>query len=995
MHLLIDLQACQTPASRQRGVGRYSLSLARAMAEQSVGCHRVSLLLSDRFPDTVASLRESFLPLVGADNIHIMALPPGCRDALALNLSRTRVAEKLRDQMIRQIRPDVVHVASIFEGFGEDAVSSLESPAGVGPLMVATLYDLIPYLNPEVHLADSYTRRWYLRRLQQLRNADVLLAISESARREALEVLERPVDSVVNISSAIDSHFAPVSLAFEETEALRDRYGLQRPFVLYTGGVGFRKNIEGLIQAFALLAPEWRAGHQLVIVCSIREVERDRLQKLARRLGLKGTDLVFTGYVPDRDLVVLYNLAKLFVFPSFHEGFGLPVLEAMACGTPTIASDRSSLPEVVGLTEALFDPENPESIAALLQRGLEDDDFRTQLSRHGLERATCFSWRESASRALRAIERRLAQHQPYSKSTVNYSWTNKPRLAYVSPLPPQRSGIADYSAALLPELARFYEIELISDESDLSDKHLVACFPVRSSEWFLANSERYHRVLYHVGNSHFHIGMLNLMRCVPGVVMLHDYYLSGMLHHAQQLGLEPAALSRAVISSHGYPALRDIHQMGSSALDRYAANAPVLHGALSVLTHSRYAQQLAVQDYGALFTEKIQRIPFPCRIPAAACRVKARARLKIAPEIFVVCSFGFLTPTKLNLELIQAWQLVGLDNDTEAQLVFVGDHASGLYGEELEELIRNLPNVHITGYTQASDYQDWLAAADLGVQLRSSSRGETSAALFDCLRYGLATVYNAHGSAAELPENIGFRLPDILTVDQLAAALQHLRLYEEARVALSSRAVNFLREEHHIATVAHGYWQAVESAYGDSGLASEAALLDDIATLIAGEGSAWSDQELSAVARCVTLNRRHDLPPPRLYLDISTCNGADLSRLQCLLHQPMLHPWRLECIHYEEGRWRTARNRVAAEVGLSETLPEDDVIPAAHDAWLSVQGAGSHVPPFAWHETPALYLRRTGILDVSGEVAAECLDVWLQDAYPVSATASAGIRPLV
>lgn len=979
MHLLIDLQACQTPGSRQRGVGRYSLALARTMAEQAMGRHRVSLLLSDRFPETVVELRETFSPLVGGENIHIMALPPGCRDALALDASRTRVAEKLRYDMIRQIAPDVVHIANIFEGFRDDAVATAESPAGEGPLVVATLYDLIPYLNPDVYLADNYTRRWYLRRLQQVRNVDVLLAISESARQEAIQVLERSADSVVNISAAVDSHFAPASLSAENVELLRARYGLQRPFVMYTGGVGFRKNIEGLIKAFALLAPECRSSHQLVIVCSIREVERDRLQKLARRHGLKDTDLIFTGYVPEPDLVALYNLAKLFVFPSFHEGFGLPVLEAMSCGTPTIAADRSSIPEVVGLAEALFDPHSPDSIAALLQRGLEDDAFRVRLSRHGLERAKCFSWRNSASQALRAIEKRLRQHTQVGEPepTVDRSWPNKPRLAYVSPLPPQRSGIADYSAALLPELARFYEIELINDERDLSDNNLVACFPVRTSDWFLANNGRYHRVLYHIGNSHFHIGMLNLMRCVPGVVMLHDYYLSGMLKHAQQLGLEPSALSRALMGSHGYPALHDV-QKDSSASDRYAANIGVLQGALRVLTHSRYSQQLAAQNYGTLFAQKIQRIPFPCRIPASVCQAAARARLKIDSDTFVVCSFGFLTPTKLNLELVQAWQLAGLNTNAKARLVFVGDHTSGLYGERLEEVTRNLPNVSITGYTRASEYQDWLVAADLGVQLRTSSRGETSAALFDCLRYGLATLYNAHGSAAELPQGVGFRLPDAFSIDELAAALRQLWLHSETRDALSRRAVEFLREEHHNAKVAHRYWHTIESAYGDSTLASEAALLDDIAAFLAGEDNTWSDWEFGTVASCVVLNRRQELPPPRLYLDISACSDTDLSQIHPLLRRPLAAPWRLECVHYHEGRWRTARKRIASGLGLPETLPEEDVIPAAHDAWLAIQGEDNRLSPFHRHETPALYLWRTGSFDAAAKVTAECVDAWLQ-----------------
>jgi hypothetical protein len=173
MHLLIDLQACQTTGSRTRGIGRYSLSLARAMAEHGAGAHQVSLLLSDRFPETVASLRSTFAPLIGDANIHVMAVPGGCREVDTANAARLRLAERLRRHAIGQIRPDCVHVASLFEGLIDDAVCSVEPLINDRTLTAVTLYDLIPYLHAKVYLADANARRWYYRRLQWLRNADL------------------------------------------------------------------------------------------------------------------------------------------------------------------------------------------------------------------------------------------------------------------------------------------------------------------------------------------------------------------------------------------------------------------------------------------------------------------------------------------------------------------------------------------------------------------------------------------------------------------------------------------------------------------------------------------------------------------------------------------------------------------------------------------------------------------------------------------------------
>ncbi len=129
-------------------------------------------------------------------------------------------------------------------------------------------------------------------------------------------------------------------------------------YFLYTGGVDFRKNMEGLIRAHGALAPALRARHQLVIVCRMNDHQREHYLAEARRCGSED-DVLLTGYVSDDTLHGLYEASRVFVFPSFYEGFGLPIVEAVACGAPVIASARSSLPEVTPSGEGLFDPESP------------------------------------------------------------------------------------------------------------------------------------------------------------------------------------------------------------------------------------------------------------------------------------------------------------------------------------------------------------------------------------------------------------------------------------------------------------------------------------------------------------------------------------------------------------------------------------------------------------------------------------------------------------
>ena len=173
---------------------------------------------------------------------------------------------------------------------------------------------------------------------------------------------------------------------------------------MYTGGIDHRKNIEGLIRAYSLLPKPIRAGHQLAIVCSIQPPSRTALETLAKEKGLTANELVLTGFVPEEDLLTLYNLCKAFIFPSWHEGFGLPALEAMSCGRAVIGANTSSLPEVIGRDDALFDPMNDTAIAEKLAQVLTDDAFRSELEQHGLEQAKLFSWDASAQRAIAAFE---------------------------------------------------------------------------------------------------------------------------------------------------------------------------------------------------------------------------------------------------------------------------------------------------------------------------------------------------------------------------------------------------------------------------------------------------------------------------------------------------------------------------------------------------------------------------------------------------------------
>lgn len=402
MRIVIDLQGAQS-ASRFRGIGRYSLSLALAMVRQA-GEHEIWLALNGAFPESILSIRHAFDGLIPLERIRIFEVPAPLSEDKPSNTWRARAAEKIREHFLQQLKPDVVHVASLFEGYLDDAVTSIGTYAPELCTAV-TLYDLIPLLNQRDYLANRTQRDYYLRKVQSLKGAGLLLAISEASRGEAIEALQWPQHQVVIISAAADGNFRPLALTAERIHKLREHYGLERNLVMYTpGGVDSRKNFEGLISAYSMLSSALRAQHQLVIVGKITADRRYYMQELARQAGLNKDELVLTGYLSDEELIEFYNLARLFVFPSKHEGFGLPALEAMACGAPVIGSNCTSVPEVIGMHEALFDPYSPSSIAIKMAQALEDQTFRNKLSVHGLQQAKNFTWDACAQRTIQALE---------------------------------------------------------------------------------------------------------------------------------------------------------------------------------------------------------------------------------------------------------------------------------------------------------------------------------------------------------------------------------------------------------------------------------------------------------------------------------------------------------------------------------------------------------------------------------------------------------------
>ncbi|AEC21711.1 mannosyltransferase [Pusillimonas sp. T7-7] len=938
MRIVIDMQGAQSPGSRTRGIGRYTLSLAQAIVRNS-GSHEVLLALNGAFADTIEPIRGAFNDLLPQKNIRVWQLSGPVDQLDDNNNTRRRAAELAREAFLLSLTPDVVHISSIFEGCGDNSVTSIgEFSSGV-PTAV-TLFDLIPYIYRKPYLVHPPVELWYERKLDQLRRANLVLAISESSRQEGIQHLGFEPEAVVNISTASDPGFMQIEVDTELKQSLQQRYGIHRPFVMYTGGIDHRKNIEGLIRAYALLPKSLRNAHQLAIVCAVEAAKRTALEQLALQSGLDAGELVLTGFVPEQDLIVLYNLCTAFVFPSWHEGFGLPVLEAMHCGAPVIAANTSSLPEVVGLEDALFDPRSDKSIAAKLVQTLSDDAFRARLAQHGLVQATKFSWDDSARRAITAFEN-LHVKQAKSINVVRPLPTRRPILAFVSPLPPERSGIADYSAELLPELARYYDIEVVVAQKEVNSAWVNANSVLRSPQWLRSNAHQIDRVLYHFGNSVFHQHMFELLDDVPGTVVLHDFFLSGIYSHQEFHGSDAHIWTRELYTAHGYSAVRDRYQSKEIAdvVGRYPANLSVLQRAQGVIVHSEASRRLADEWYGRAFSELWATIPLLRVPPVLTDRIAARQALKLQKDDFVVCSFGMLYPTKLNHRLLEAWLASPLAKDERCVLVFVGENVGGEYGENLIQRIKasdTKSRIYITGWADPVVFRQYLTAADVGVQLRTLSRGETSATVLDCMNYGLPTIINANGSMADIDDSAAWKLPDTFDDAELIKALETLWKDSAKRADLGKRGKEVIRTQHNPRICAQRYAFAIEQYH----LRSEDQMGGLFKAIGKMEVNSLNNTDLMGISQSLAANFPLAAPMRQLLIDVSGLvvehkSSDGVNSEQKLLQELLACPpegFRVEPIFFdqEQGDYRYAKIFTSGLLNCSPSWATDDLIEAQY-----------------------------------------------------------------
>ncbi|MEA3408069.1 MAG: glycosyltransferase family 1 protein [Chloroflexota bacterium] len=266
---------------------------------------------------------------------------------------------------------------------------------------VLTVHDLSFMRHPE---CSSEALLDYLMEAvpRSVERADLVVADSESTRRDLMELLQVPDEKILVVYPGLESHFAPVDNDYLLPRLLQ-RYGVRYPYILAVGTLQPRKNFVRLIKAYDILVRYYQIPHKLVIVGNKGWLYGE-IEETIQNLGLEGR-VILTGFVKDQDLPYIYSAAEVFAFPSLYEGFGIPILEAMGCGTPVVTSSVSSMPEVAGDAALLVEPYDVEAMALTLWRLINDVQLQDELRLRGFKQARKFRWRDSAKKLVRAYRR--------------------------------------------------------------------------------------------------------------------------------------------------------------------------------------------------------------------------------------------------------------------------------------------------------------------------------------------------------------------------------------------------------------------------------------------------------------------------------------------------------------------------------------------------------------------------------------------------------------
>lgn len=761
MNIGLDATAMFGPLSKNRGIGNYSVSLFSTLISADKENEYFLLNCVDD---------SSFLPYLGdgTENFHeeilfcgknAEFLKNGCEEIYG-DIIRTFIERNNIDIFIITSPFDLKFIPYKREWFGNTLVCSI-------------VYDIIPYVMKKQYLKSKEEYDVYMNFVESIRFCDRYLVISESVRDDMVSCLGFDRDKIDVIYGAYDRHFRQVGISENEKAELFGRFGVKDGFIMCTGGDDYRKNIPGLIEAYSKLPEKLISAHQLVIVCKLSPDTQSKYREQIERLKLSGR-VIMTNFVSNDELVRFYNLAYLMAFPSRYEGFGLPVVEAWACGTPVLTSNNSSLGEVAGEGAVLVDPFDTADITRGLEYALTDAELDKMLEVGQKRLKEIFNWDNVASithdALIKAAETAMGKNSAggtggtggtastdSAKSAADSLGDARKRLAVFTPLPPLQSGISDYSEDIIRALSEWFDIDVFIDTGYTADCKFPSNVSVYPHTKYPGMNGKYFDTMYQMGNSEFHVYMYDYIERFGGTLVLHDYNMNGVVCMLQSTGKQKL-YERFVKADYSGEEAAGILSHGLT--QHTPLNGLVVNPAHRVIVHDIHLKKALI---GRNIGKKVFVIPHYAKPEAAPEDTESiRTRFGYSKDDIIFAAFGIIAESKRIIPLLKAFSRVH-DTEKNAKLLLCGKPVKA-FERELERFIAQnglKEYVNVTGFVNIDDFVSYIDICDVCFNLRYPYNGESSGSLARILAKGKPVVVNRIGSFDSVPDEACIKLPSV------------------------------------------------------------------------------------------------------------------------------------------------------------------------------------------------------------------------------------------
>lgn len=793
MRIGIDISVLQG-GSAQRGMGRYTLQQLIAVITDD---HEFILFHQPFAPTPVlptSLLKRENVTLVPFNFPEAQSLKGG-KFSLKGEEAYTQAVQKF----VAPYRLDLFHLTC----FDDNAYYYTPRSWAVCPL-VMTVYDLIPLLMSEVFLTNPEQRTSYMNALDLMKTATALIAISEDACQAVVKYLGVNEERVFIAPPYALSEFTPAPPSAPIPTIVKNIGGR---YLYAISSLGEHKNLKRLIQAFAALPADIKSGVKLVISAGL---ERHSLPpdftEMIKALDLEN-HLVWTPRLTDEQVIALYQHAVACPHISLIEGFGLPILEAMQCGTPVLTSNRGAMQEVAGAAARLVNPEDIADISLGLAEILTSPTLQTQLREAGLEQATSFN------------ETRLADN---TRSAYQSIGPRRLKVAMWSPLPPARSGISDYTAELIPYLTNYVDLVVYTNTGVSSAPFTGLPVTLRTyADYEQHQAEPIDLHVYHMGNNiSFHEEIYFQLQKQPGIVVLHDLSIYNFFTSLSQKYPDDISLVSEVAYSEGTEAaaqLDKIIQRWSSSIEetnylQLPMLRRVVENSLAFITHSEFGRSL-IHRYEA--NKPVSVISLATQSSPIIIQNDAlRHQLGWGDDDVAFGVFGGISGAKRVHIILEAFGKAAQTHDN-IRLIIVGREDDPHYIDRLHQLIRKFnldQRVTLVGEVPLDSLLDYIAAVDVAINLRWPTVGETSAVMLRVLGAGKPVMMSDVTQWSNFPDDFSPKIPvgenEIPTLIHTITKLAHNR---KDVTELGEKARKYVEREASFEVVSQRYHAMIQN----------------------------------------------------------------------------------------------------------------------------------------------------------------------------------------